>query len=170
MVFQRSSGVKKILIFGNSGSGKSTLAKQLCRSEQLAHLDLDTLAWKPATPPARKPLAESAQEIADFINSHEGWVIEGCYADLLEIAAPHANEVLFMNLPVEACIANAKSRPWEPHKYESLEAQNANLEMLISWIAQYPQRNDTFSEASHRELYEKFRGKKTLITSNNRNI
>jgi hypothetical protein len=114
-------------------------------------------------------LAESVQEIAEFINSHDGWVIEGCYADLLEIAAPYSSEILFMNLPVEACIANARSRPWEPHKYESLEAQNANLEMLIGWIAQYPERNDTFSEASHRALYEKFPGKKTRVANNDRN-
>jgi adenylate kinase family enzyme len=165
----RGQFLRKILIFGNSGSGKSTLAKELCNSYGLAHLDLDTLAWEPTSPPKRKRLIESEQEIDSFINSNGGWVIEGCYSDLLEMAVPVSNEIIFMNLPVETCIANAKSRPWEPHKYESKEAQDANLGMLIDWIAQYPGRVDTFSEVAHNELYEKYSNKKSMINCNKRN-
>ena len=53
----------RILLFGNSGSGKSSLARRLCGAKGLAHLDLDTLAWEPTTPPTRRPLEESASEI-----------------------------------------------------------------------------------------------------------
>ena len=158
--------MRKILIFGNSGSGKSTLAKFLCESEKLSHLDLDTLAWEATVPPERNPLIESNKEIQNFIESNAGWVIEGCYADLLEQALPSSNEIIFMNLPIEECILNAKNRPWEPHKYESKEAQDANLEMLLDWISQYNQRTDTFSEQSHRALYEAFSGNKTMYVSN----
>jgi adenylate kinase family enzyme len=161
--------LRKILIFGNSGSGKSTLAKKLCAANELAHLDLDTLAWKPTSPPQRKPLSESEQEIAKFMGLNDGWVIEGCYADLLQMAVIQANEVIFMNLPVEICIANAKNREWEPHKYVSKSAQDANLSMLIDWIAQYPKRTDTFSLAAHQDLYIKYPGKKDMVTSNDRN-
>ena len=161
--------MRKILIFGNSGSGKSTLAKELCDSDRLAHLDLDTLAWEATDPPERKPLNESNEKIKKFIDSNDGWVIEGCYADLLEKALPFSNEIIFMNLPVETCILNAKNRPWEPHKYESKDAQDVNLEMLIDWISQYNHRVDTFSEQSHRTLYDKFKGKKTVYISNERN-
>ncbi len=172
--------MKKILIFGNSGSGKSTLATTLCRTEGLSHLDLDTLAWMPATPgktesekkapPTRKPLVESRSAISDFIHSTPGWVIEGCYSDLLEIALPYSNEILFLNLPVELCIENARNHPWEPHKYISKEAQDDNLPMLIDWIAQYPERTDTFSKASHVRLYEQYTGKKSMVTSHTRSI
>lgn len=158
--------VKKIVIFGNSGSGKSTLAKKLCSSEGLVHLDLDTLAWLPTTPPQRKPFSESKAEISDFIGSNEGWVIEGCYSDLLEIALKSSSELVFMNLTIESCIENARNRPWEPHKYESKEAQDRNLDMLIEWIAQYAQRTDTFSRASHIVLYEKYDGTKHMLTRN----
>lgn len=162
--------MRKILIFGNSGSGKSTLAKELCVKNKLAHLDLDTLAWLPSSPPSRKPLLDSQKDISMFIESNEGWIIEGCYSDLLEIAIPESNEIIFMNLPIDACISNAKSRPWEPHKYETKEAQDANLGMLLDWIAQYPEREDTFSMTAHNELYEKYAGKKSVFTSNERNI
>lgn len=155
-----------MLIFGNSGSGKSTLAKKLSIAHQVPHLDLDTLAWKPVVPPQRRPLEAAEADILNFIGEHSGWVIEGCYSDLLEIAIPFSDEVVFMNLPVELCIENARNRPWEPHKYESLEAQNSNLNMLIDWIAQYPDREDTFSEASHTALYENYDGKKRMVLRN----
>jgi adenylate kinase family enzyme len=126
--------LKKILVFGNSGSGKSTLSKELAATAKLAHLDLDTLAWLPTIPPERKALKDSAKEINEFITNNDGWVIEGCYSDLLEIASPYSTEIIYLNLPIEQCIKNAKSRPWEPHKYASKEAQDANLNMLIDWI------------------------------------
>lgn len=158
--------MKKILLFGNSGAGKSTLAKRLQHADGLAHLDLDTLAWLPTVPPQRKPLHESAAQIAEFIRGHAGWVIEGCYSDLLAMALPSATDMIYMNLPVEQCVENARNRPWEPHKYESKEAQDSNLEMLIDWIRQYATRADTFSEAAHQRLYEQFTGNKRMITAN----
>ncbi|WP_123712837.1 AAA family ATPase [Sinobacterium caligoides] len=162
--------MSNILIFGNSGSGKSTLAKNLCENRGLAHLDLDTLAWTPTVPPERKTLDESWREIENFINSHECWVIEGCYTDLLELVKESSSEIIFMNLPVDACISNAKNRPWEPHKYESKEAQDDNLEMLVGWIRQYGERNDTFSEAAHQKFYDQYSGKKSMVTRNETRI
>ena len=158
--------MRNILIFGNSGSGKSTLSKKHCSSDGLSHLDLDTLAWQPTSPPERVPLEKTAVEISSFVNSNRGWVIEGCYSDLLEIALPSSNEIIFVNLPVASCIENAKKRPWEPRKYESKEAQDKNLEMLTDWISQYSERTDTFSEAAHIKLYEAYPGKKSMITTN----
>lgn len=159
---------RKVVIFGNSGSGKSTLAGEIASSDGLAHLDLDTLAWLPGMPPERRPLAESQQEMDAFCQANDGWVIEGCYADLLECVLPRASEIIYMNLPVEACVANAKARPWEPHKYESKEAQDANLDMLIQWIRDYDTRDDVFSRRAHEAFYERYQGKKTVYTSNSR--
>jgi adenylate kinase family enzyme len=155
-----------ILVFGNSGSGKSTLAKHLSETRELAHLDLDTLAWKPTNPPERKPLEESRKEIENFTSSSEKWVIEGCYIDLLEMVEDKSTEIIFMNLPIESCISNARARPWEPHKYESKQAQDDNLEMLINWIGQYSERSDTFSYDAHQSFYDNYSGQKKMITQN----
>lgn len=162
--------MRKVLIFGNSGSGKSTLARELCSAESLSHLDLDTLAWEDVMPPARKSLEESRAAIQQFIQSCDGWVIEGCYTDLLEMAAPHATDLIFMNLPIDVCIQNAKARPWEPHKYSSKAAQDANLSMLIEWISQYSQRGDTFSQQAHQALFDAFTGQKKMYVSNDRDM
>lgn len=155
----------RVLVVGNSGSGKSTLATRLADRDDLAHLDLDTLAWLPTTPPSRRPLPESEREIQGFIAAHGRWVIEGCYADLLALAAPHATRLVFLNPGVDACIENAKQRPWEPHKYASKEAQDANLEMLIGWIRGYATRTDELSLTAHRALFEQFSGEKLELTS-----
>ncbi|ARN72878.1 shikimate kinase [Oceanicoccus sagamiensis] len=158
--------MSKIVIFGNSGSGKSTLARQLSHSQGLVHLDLDTLAWKPTSPPERVPIEQSSKEIGRFVSAHKAWVIEGCYSDLLALIVSTATEIIFTNLPVELCIENAKNRPWEPHKYPSKAAQDDNLAMLTEWIARYPERDDTFSFAAHKALYDAYSGKKTLYSNN----
>lgn len=36
---------------------------------------------------------------------------------------------------IEACLANNRSRPCEPHEYASLEEQNATLYGLQAWVA-----------------------------------
>ena len=158
--------MKRILMFGNSGSGKSTLAKAYCSKYGLAHLDLDSLAWEETSPPVRKPLSKSDIGIQAFLASNNAWVIEGCYSDLLALAAVHANELVFLNTGVEQSIANCRNRPWEPHKYPSKKAQDENLTMLIEWVKQYPERDDEFSLKSHRALYEGFAGSKLELGSN----
>jgi adenylate kinase family enzyme len=147
---------KRIIVFGNSGSGKSTIAKKLCQKYNLTHLDLDILAWLPSTPPQRMPVLESKSKINLFLKENDNWVIEGCYTDLIELVIPNSTEAIFMNLPIEMCIKNARNRPWEPHKYKSKAVQDENLEMLLKWIKDYVNRTDTFSESSHKNLFEKY--------------
>ncbi len=97
---------------------------------------------------------------------NNAWVIEGCYADLLQLASKQADHAIFMNLPVLLCQQNAKSRPWEPHKYNSKAAQDANLPMLLDWIAAYVERTDEFSYQAHALLYNQFHGSKQQIIQN----
>ena len=158
--------MSKVLIFGNSGSGKSTLAKKISIDNDYAHLDLDTIAWQATSLPTRTPILESKNKIDNFLKVNKSWVVEGCYSDLLKMLIDKADKIIFLNLSIEECILNAKYRPWEPHKYKSQEAQDSNLEMLINWISQYPEREDTFSQKAHIELYNSFGGDKELRTTN----
>ncbi|MDF1663759.1 MAG: AAA family ATPase [Planctomycetota bacterium] len=150
-------------MFGNSGAGKSTLAKRLKETESLAHLDLDSIAWLPTSPPQRSAEADAQKSIQTFVDENENWVIEGCYGDLLQFASQFSSELVFLDLSVEDCTENARNRPWEKHKYESKEAQDANFEMLVNWIGQYDQRADCFSQSAHTKLYESYKGKKSRL-------
>lgn len=158
--------MERIVIFGNSGSGKSSLATALSGLHGVAHLDLDTIAWEPTRPGVRDAAEESERALLRFIEGSDGWVIEGCYADLLKLAAAHCTEMIFLNPGVEACVANCKARPWEPHKYESREAQDANLRMLIEWVREYETREDEFSLHEHRRLFDTHAGPKIEYRSN----
>ena len=60
---------------------------------------------------------------------------------------------------------NARARPWEPHKYASREEQDASLEFLLGWIRDYATRDDVFSLAAHRALFDAFAGDKIELTS-----
>ncbi len=157
--------MQRYLLLGNSGSGKSTLATRLARAHGLALLDLDTLAWEPTPPPQRRPVADSTGELRGFLDDRDRWIIEGCYADLLAVPLPHCTRLLLLDPGIEACVANARARPWEPHKYPSRDAQDANLEMLIGWIRAYETRDDVCSRAAHRALFDGFAGDKLELAS-----
>jgi len=158
--------MKRFLIFGNSGSGKTTLAKRLMHQYKLAHLDLDNIAWDLMNSSKRRNLQESNTQINAFMKENEQWVIEGCYTDLLNFAIKKTNEIIFLNPGIETCLNNCRARPWEPHKYETSEQQNNNLDLLLDWVIQYPTRTDTFSMTEHRKLYDHFTGNKTEYNKN----
>lgn len=147
----------KVVLLGNAGSGKSTLAKALQR-EGAAHLALDAIAWNAGV--ERRPFAESIRALIDFIDAHDSWVIEGCYGELVRAALPHCDELRFLNPGVEACLANCRSRPWEPDKYASKSDQDAALTALLEWTAAYETRDDEFGLSYHRELFDAFTGAK----------
>ncbi len=162
----KGSILRKILVFGNSGSGKSTLARKLSTDENIVHLDLDILAFKKEHPTKRRDIEESLKEVFLFLEGNDNWVIEGGYADIFEQILSHANEIIYLDLSAKNCQENSRNRKWEPHKYESKEAQDKNLDMLINWISDYYSRDDSFSALAHNKLYDQFPGNKKRFTSN----
>lgn len=156
----------RVLVFGNSGSGKSTLSERLAQLHDLAHLDLDTLAFEPDKPGVRRALGASLADLSAFVSEQNRWVIEGCYADLLEAVSSQAKQLIFLNPGVAVCQSNCRNRPWEPHKYASPQEQDANLAMLLEWVAQYDSRDDEFSRSAHQRVYAAFSGTKAQYQKN----
>lgn len=150
----------RVLIFGNSGSGKSWHAKALAGKHQLAHLDLDTIYFVPGLIAVPRPMEQVLGDLHAFFTANAGWVVEGCYGDLIEAALPWCDELLFMNPGKEACLANNGKRPWEPHKYASQEQQDSMLPFLLDWVGKYYERHDTCSYDYHRRLFDTFAGPK----------
>lgn len=155
----------KILVYGNSGSGKSTYAQALAAQHGLAHLDLDTIVWEPGQIAVPRDPQAIADSLGAFIASQPQWVIEGCYGDLVERASGHCTELVFLNPGLEACLANNRRRPWEPHKYASMEQQDAMLANLQAWVAGYYTRDDAWSYSAHRRIFDVHQGAKTEHTA-----
>lgn len=70
----------KIAVIGFSGSGKSTLARRLGELTGAPVLHLDTLQFLPGW--EIRPREEKEALVADFMDSHSAWVIDGNYTKL----------------------------------------------------------------------------------------
>jgi hypothetical protein len=62
---------------------------------------------------------------------------EGYYGELIRAASALCTLLVFLNPGMDACLTNNLKRPWEPHKYASLELQNTMLGQLQEWVAGY---------------------------------
>lgn len=155
----------RVLVFGNSGSGKSTLARQLAGRHLLSHLDLDTIVWEPGRIAVPRPPEDVAASLEAFLDANGTWVVEGCYGELIEAVASRCTELILLNPGEAACLANNLRRPWEPHKYSSLEEQNSMLQALQAWVAGYYTRDDSWSLRAHRRIFDAHRGRKLEVTS-----
>ncbi len=155
-----ASTTMRFAILGNSGSGKSTLAKLLAQSANLAVLDLDSVAWEPDQPAIARADALAEVDVSEFCNAHPNWVVEGCYGNLIETALLFDPFLIFLNPGIVSCRLHCLSRPWEQHKYATKEEQDANLQFLLSWVAEYYVREGPTSLAAHSSLFNKYLGRK----------
>lgn len=130
----------------------------------MASLDLDTIVWAPGEIAVLRPLEDVERDLMGFVSSHSDWVVEGCYGELAEKVLPWCDRLIFLDPGPEVCLAHNRARPWEPHKYASREAQDAMLANLLDWTAGYYERDDSWSQAAHRRLYDNFPGPKELRT------
>lgn len=154
----------RIAIFGNSGSGKSTLARAFASTYGMRALDLDTVAWEPRKIAVPRGEEIALRDVTRFCNSRADWVVEGCYGKLIEATLSHAPLLLFVEPGVQACLANCRSRPWEPHKYASKHEQDVKLEFLLAWVSKYYTRQGELSLGAHQALFDSYRGPKRKLT------
>jgi adenylate kinase family enzyme len=154
----------RVLLFGNSGAGKTAYAPNLARAHALAQLDLDPIVWEPGQVAVLCPAAVVNEDLLRSFERNCAWVIEGCYGELIETAAPHCSDLVFLNPGLAACRENCRRRPGEPHKYAAREEQDARLAPLLDWVAADYARDDPCSYARHRRLCDAFAGPKRELT------
>ena len=148
----------RVAIVGNSGSGKSTLARWIAAGTEAAVLDLDTVAWEPGKVAVPRDPVAAAASVQTFCGTHEHWVVEGCYGDLIRATLTFRPRLIFLDPGLEQCLANCRSRPCEPHKYASREEQDERLDFLLAWVAEYYTRGGDLSHARHEALFEAYTG------------
>lgn len=150
----------RFAVIGNSGSGKSTLARALFQHWGLAHLDLDTIVWEPGQIAVQRQEEAMRGDLAAFLNAHQAWVVEGCYAELVGMTLAQRPTLVFLQPGVDACVENNRARPWEPHKYASKAEQDRMLAPLLDWVRGYDERDDDWSHRAHVALFEQYDGPK----------
>jgi adenylate kinase family enzyme len=152
----------KVAIIGNSGSGKSTLARVLAAGRAVPVLDLDLVFWQPGTA-VERPSAERIAAVERFCREHDAWIIEGCYADLIEASFPWQPELVFLDPGREVCLENCRRRPHEPHKYATAREQEERREFLLPWVAEYYERDGLMSWRAHEALFARYPGPKRWV-------
>jgi adenylate kinase family enzyme len=154
----------RVAIIGNSGPGKSTLARRLAAAAGVDVLDLDAVAWEPGKVAVARPLEAALADVEAFCASRAGWVVEGCYAGLVRAALAYRPRLLFLDPGVERCLANCRSRPWEPHKYASPAEQDARLDVLLAWVRDDYTRDGDLSLRAHAALFDPYAGPRERLT------
>ena len=107
-----------VAILGNSGSGKSTLARWIAGYTYAPLLDLDTVMWEPGKIAVARSPEAARSDLNAFCSAKNHWIVEGCYASLVDTALEYSPRLIFLNPGENQCISNCRARPWEAHKYQ----------------------------------------------------
>lgn len=148
----------RVLITGNGGSGKSWLGERLSERLSVPLVRHDDLYWDGTY----GGTARDKQAVFDDVvarAAEPAWVMEGVYGWLLPAALPRTTEFIFLNLAVEECLDNVRSRGNQGGGNE------ASFAALLAWVAEYPVRTNSNSRQTHQRLWEAFSGAKTVLRS-----
>ena len=129
-----SSTLERVLVIGSPGAGKSTLARGLRDALGLPLVYLDMIWHKPDGTNVTQ--AEFDERLAAALNG-ERWIIDGNYLRTLERRLERCDAVIFLDLPVEACLAGAAARIGHPR--EDLPWQEDALDPeFADYIRRFP--------------------------------
>ena len=140
---------QRVVIIGNSGSGKSTLAESLANLSGVPAVDLDLLHWA-GTGYGVKREEAAARDMAIEVTAKPGWVVEGVFGWLAEVAIPRATALIWLDLPWEVCRQGLLARGVRRG------GTDADLAELMKWAEEYWQRQTSSSSTGHLRLFEPF--------------
>lgn len=99
----------KISIIGYSGSGKSTLAAALGQHFGLPVLHLDRVQFAPGW--AERPREQKLTDVKAFLDTHDGWVIDGNYTNLwYDRRLKESDKIIFMDFGRWTCLYRVLAR------------------------------------------------------------
>ena len=154
----------KIAVIGYSGAGKSTLVRVLGERLNCPVLHLDSVYHGPNW--TKRDDSEVMQEIADFLDSHDDWVVDGDYSRFhFERRIEEADRVIIMDFNRFACLWRAwkRSRRYRGQTRPDMAkgcTEKLDLEFLswLLWKGRSRRRKLRF-----RRICEKYPNKVTVL-------
>jgi len=105
--------MNKIMVIGvSAGAGKSTFARRLGELTGIEVTHLDRLYWKLNWIEASPEEFLAAQQ---QVVQQERWIMEGNYAKTVHIREPHADTVIYLELPLRVCLYRVLKRRVQYH-------------------------------------------------------
>lgn len=147
--------MKRIMIIGCPGSGKSTFARSLTEKTGLPLHYLDMMYWNPDR--TTKPKEEFRAALRETVALPE-WIIDGNYGSTLEIRMEACDTIIFLDYPVEVCIAGVEARRGKPRADMPWVETEPDLE-FIEFVRKYNEE----SRPRVIELLEKYKEKNIII-------
>lgn len=121
----------KIAILGFSGCGKSTLAQKLGKKYNLPVLHLDRIQF--AANWVERELEDKLRDTADFLDSHDSWVMDGNYSNLLqERRLEEADRIIILELNRFVCLWRVLKR-WLTYRGSSRPDMAEDCEEKVDW-------------------------------------
>jgi adenylate kinase family enzyme len=147
--------MRKIIVIGCPGSGKTTFARKLRDKTGLPLYYLDMMYWNPDR--TTKPKEEFHAALRETVALPE-WIIDGNYGSTLEVRMEACDTVIFLDYPVEVCIAGVEERRGKPRPDMPWVETEPDLE-FIEFIKKYNEE----SRPTVIELLEKYKEKNIII-------
>ena len=138
----------RLVVIGNSGSGKSIFAKRIGAALNLLTHDLDVMFWLDG----QKRAEGEAKALVSEVAAGTGWVIEGVYGWLVEIALVRATALVWLDLSWDECREGLLQRG--PH----YGMNPSDPDALQAWAGAHWDRL-----AGHAQLYNGFGGHKVHL-------
>lgn len=144
--------MNKIIVIGSPGAGKSTLSKKLAKALNIPLYHLDNLFWNKDKTHIEYPLFED--KIRKIMETDK-WIIDGNYADSLEMRIKETDTIILLNYDLDICLNGIKERvgilrddiPWkedtlDPEFYQFvLNFPTVTLIKIKKILANYPNKN-----------------------------
>lgn len=129
-----SSAFERVLIIGSPGAGKSTLARRIRDAMGLPLIYLDMIWHKPDG--SNVTHAEFDTLLEEVLRG-DHWIIDGNYLHTLPKRLERCDTVIFLDMPVEVCLAGAAARIGQPR--EDLPWQEDTLDPeFVAYIKRFP--------------------------------
>ncbi len=121
----------KVAIIGFSGCGKSTLATKLGEKYDLPVLYLDRIQF--AANWVERELEDKLCDVAAFLDSHDSWVMDGNYSNLLqERRLEEADRIIIMELNRFVCLWRVVKR-WLTYRGSSRPDMAEGCKEKVDW-------------------------------------